>query len=36
MWGAGSLLMATALVAIVFSALLREETRQRRREAAAR
>jgi hypothetical protein len=36
MWGAGSLLMSVALVAIVFSALLREETRQRRREAAAR
>jgi cytochrome c oxidase assembly factor CtaG len=36
MWGAGSLLMAAALVAIVFSALLREETRQRRREAATR
>jgi putative membrane protein len=36
MWGAGSLLMSIALVAIVFSALLREETRQRRREAAAR
>jgi cytochrome c oxidase assembly factor CtaG len=36
MWGAGSLLMAAALVAIVFSALLREEARQRRREAATR
>jgi putative membrane protein len=36
MWGAGSLLMAVALVAIVFAALLREETRQRRREAATR
>jgi len=33
MWGAGSLLMSAALVAIVFSALLREEARQRRREA---
>jgi putative membrane protein len=32
MWGAGSLLMSVALVAIVFSALLREEARQRRRE----
>jgi hypothetical protein len=36
MWGAGSLLMSVALVAIVFGALLREERRQRRREAAAR
>jgi cytochrome c oxidase assembly factor CtaG len=36
MWGAGSLLMSLALVAIVFSALVREENRQRRREAAAR
>jgi cytochrome c oxidase assembly factor CtaG len=36
MWGAGSLLMSVALVAIVFSALVREENRQRRREAAAR
>jgi cytochrome c oxidase assembly factor CtaG len=36
MWGAGSLLMSAALVAIVFTALVREETRQRRREAAAR
>jgi cytochrome c oxidase assembly factor CtaG len=36
MWGAGSLLMSLALVAIVFSALVREESRQRRREAAAR
>jgi cytochrome c oxidase assembly factor CtaG len=36
MWGAGSLLMSAALVAIVFSALLGEEARQRRREAAAR
>jgi putative membrane protein len=34
MWGAGSLLMSAALVAIVFSALLREEARQRRRELA--
>jgi cytochrome c oxidase assembly factor CtaG len=34
MWGAGSLLMAAATVAIVFAALLREEARQRRREAA--
>ena len=34
MWGAGSLLMSAALVAIVFSALLREEARQRRREPA--
>jgi cytochrome c oxidase assembly factor CtaG len=33
MWGAGSLLMAGATVAIVFAALLREEARQRRREA---
>jgi putative membrane protein len=32
MWGAGSLLMAAALVWIVFAALLREEARQRRRE----
>jgi putative membrane protein len=36
MWGAGSLLMSVALVVIVFSALLREEARQRRREAATR
>jgi putative membrane protein len=36
MWGTGSLLMSVALVAIVFSALVREEQRQRRREAAAR
>jgi putative membrane protein len=36
MWGTGSLLMSAALVAIVFSALVREEQRQRRREAAAR
>jgi putative membrane protein len=36
MWGAGSLLMSAALVAIVYSALVREENRQRRREAAAR
>lgn len=36
MWGAGSLLMSVALVAIVFSALLREERKQQRREAAAR
>jgi putative membrane protein len=35
MWGAGSLLMSAALVAIVFAALLREEARQRRKEAAA-
>jgi len=34
MWGAGSLLMAGATVAIVFAAVLREEARQRRREAA--
>jgi cytochrome c oxidase assembly factor CtaG len=34
MWGAGSLVMAAATVAIVFAAVLREETRQRRREAA--
>ena len=34
MWGAGSLLMAAATVTIVFAALLREEARQRRREAA--
>ncbi len=33
MWGAGSLLMAAATVAIVFAAVLREEARQRRREA---
>jgi cytochrome c oxidase assembly factor CtaG len=33
MWGAGSLLMAAALVWIVFAALVREEARQRRREA---
>jgi putative membrane protein len=33
MWGAGSLLMAGATVAIVFAAVLREEARQRRREA---
>jgi putative membrane protein len=33
MWGAGSLLMAAATVAIVFTAVLREEARQRRREA---
>jgi cytochrome c oxidase assembly factor CtaG len=33
MWGAGSLLMAAATVAIVFAAMLREEARQRRREA---
>ncbi len=33
MWGAGSLLLAAALVWIVFAALLREEERQRRREA---
>ena len=32
MWGAGSLLMAAATVAIVFAAVLREEARQRRRE----
>ena len=36
MWGAGSLVMAGAIVTIVFGALLREEARQRRREAAAR
>jgi cytochrome c oxidase assembly factor CtaG len=35
MWGAGSLLMSVALVVIVFSALLREEARQRRREEVA-
>ena len=34
MWGAGSLVMSAALVAIVFSALLREEHRQQRRELA--
>jgi cytochrome c oxidase assembly factor CtaG len=34
MWGAGSLLMAAATVTIVFAAVLREEARQRRREAA--
>jgi putative membrane protein len=34
MWGAGSLLLAAALVWIVFAALVREEQRQRRREAA--
>jgi putative membrane protein len=33
MWGAGSLLMAGATVALVFAALVREEARQRRREA---
>jgi putative membrane protein len=33
MWGAGSLLLAAATVAIVFAALVREEARQRRREA---
>jgi putative membrane protein len=36
MWGAGSLLMAAALVWVVFAALLREEAREQRREAAAR
>jgi putative membrane protein len=33
MWGAGSLLLAAATVWIVFGALMREEARQRRREA---
>jgi putative membrane protein len=33
MWGAGSLLMAAATVWIVFAGLVREEARQRRREA---
>ncbi|WP_028061282.1 cytochrome c oxidase assembly protein [Candidatus Solirubrobacter pratensis] len=35
MWGAGSLVLAAALVWIVFAALLREEERQRRRETVA-
>jgi hypothetical protein len=35
MWGIGSLLMALATVALVFSALLAEERRQCRRDALA-